>query len=447
MRIPVAAALVLASQIAIPCVARADALHDAVVADYDHLGPLFEHFHRHPELSYVEHATAARLAAELRDAGLEVTEGVGGTGVVGVLRNGTGPVVLVRADMDGLPIAEKSGLPYASEVRQVDVDGNEFPVMHACGHDVHMTALVGTMRQLAARRDAWAGTVLAIGQPAEERIGGARKMIADGLYARFPRPDYALALHVSSMLESGRLALDPGIAFSSSDSLDIIVHGVGTHGAAPQFGKDPIVIAAQIVLALQTLVARELSPFAPGVVTVGSLHAGTKHNIISDEARLQLTVRADDAAVREQLLAGIRRIAENIGRAAGLPEDRLPEVTEPLASTPPTLNDPALTARVRATLTARFGDARLESRPRVGMGAEDFAYFLDVEPPVPGVYFRVGGTPAEAFAAAAADGPPVPAHHSPLFKIAPRPAVVTGVEAMTVAVLDLLAPPPATAQH
>ncbi|MEQ8661440.1 MAG: amidohydrolase, partial [Gammaproteobacteria bacterium] len=342
-------------------------------------------------------------------------------------------------------IAEKSGLPYASRVRQVDIDGNEFPVMHACGHDIHMTALVGTMRQLSRRRDAWSGTVLAIGQPAEERIGGARKMLADGLYTRFPRPDYALALHVSSLLESGRLALDAGIAFSSSDSLDIVVHGVGTHGAAPQFGKDPVVIAAQIVLALQTLVARELSPFAPGVVTVGSFHAGSKHNIISDEARLQLTVRADDAAVRAQLLAGIRRIAENIGRAAGLPEDRLPEVTAPLASTPPTVNDAALTARVRAVFVARFGEAALDTRPRVGMGAEDFAYFLDVEPPVPGVYFRVGGTPAQAFAAAAAGGPAVPAHHSPLFRVAPRAAIVSGVEAMTAAVLELLAPGAAAA--
>ncbi len=420
-------------------------LRDAIAADYDHLGPLFEHFHRHPELSYVEHETAARLAAELREAGLAVTEGVGGTGVVGVLENGPGPVVLVRADMDGLPLAEKSGLPYASEARQVDVDGNEFPVMHACGHDMHMTALVGTMRQLAARRDAWRGTVLAIGQPAEERIGGARKMIADGLYTRFPRPDFALALHVSSLLETGMLTLDPGIAFSSSDSLDIIVHGVGTHGAAPQFGKDPVVIASQIVLALQTLVARELSPFEPGVVTVGSFHAGTKHNIISDEARLQLTVRADDAAVRDKLLAGIRRIAENVGRAAGLPDDRLPEVTAPLASTPPTRNEPALTARLRGVLARHFGAERLSSRPRVGMGAEDFAYFLDVDPPVPGVYFRVGGTPAEAFATAAAGGPPVPAHHSPLFKIAPRPAVVNGVEAMTVAVLELLGAAPVVA--
>lgn len=419
----------------------ADDLASAIAADYPHLGALFRHFHANPELSYVEHRTAARLATELRDAGVTVTEGVGGTGVVGVLENGDGPVVLVRADMDGLPIRENSGLDYASGVVQTDIDGNEFPVMHACGHDVHMTALVGTARRLAAMRERWRGTVLFIGQPAEERIGGARKMIADGLYERFPRPDYALALHVSSLLETGKMRLQPGIAFSSSDSLDIIVHGTGTHGASPHLGRDPVVLGAQIVLALQTLIARETSPFDAGVVTVGAFHAGTKHNIISDRATLQLTVRSNDAQVRAALLGGIRRIAENLGRAAGLPEERLPEVTEPLASTPPTLNDPALTARVRGVLETRFGADSFVDRPREGMGAEDFAYFLDVKPPVPGAYFRVGGTPAAAFAAAAAGGPPVPGHHSPLFRIEPEPAITHGIEAMTVAVLDLLAPP------
>ena len=420
--------------------AGAGELADVIDADYAYLGPLFEYFHQHPELSYVEHQIAPRLALELRAAGVEVTEGVGGTGVVGVIDNGPGPVVLIRADMDGLPIKERSGLTYASQQRQVDIDGNEFPVMHACGHDVHITALVGTARQLLRVRKFWRGTVVLIGQPAEERIGGARKMIADGLYERFPRPDYALALHVASLLETGRFRLDPGIAFSSSDSVDIIVHGVGTHGASPQLGKDPVVIAAQIVLALQTLVAREISPFDPGVVTVGSFHAGTKHNIISETAKLQLTIRSNAAPVREQLLAGVRRIAENIGRAAGLPEDRLPEVTPPLASTPPTMNDVALTARIRAALVEWFGEAQFETKPRVGMGAEDFAYFLDVDPPVPGAYFRVGGTPKAAFDAAAAGGPVVSGHHSPLFKIAPRPAIVTSVEAMTIAALELLNP-------
>lgn len=412
-------------------------LRAAIEADYAHLGPLFEHFHRNPELSYVEFETAKRLATELRDAGATVTEGVGGTGVVGVLENGDGPVVMIRADMDGLPIEERSGLPYASDRRQQTPEGQEYPVMHACGHDVHMTVLVGVARRLAALREAWSGTVLFVGQPAEERIGGARAMIEDGLYDRFPRPDLALAMHVSSTMRTGTFRLDPGLAFSGSDSLDVIVHGVGSHGAYPHLGKDPVVIGAQLVLALQTLVSRELSPTAPGVVTVGSFHAGTKHNIISDRAVLQLTVRSDAAETRETLLGGIRRIAEHVGRAAGLDGEKLPEVSEPVASTPPTVNDPALTARVRAAIARRFGEDAFVTKPRTGMGAEDFSYFLQVEPPVPGAYFRVGGTPAAVFAAAQAGGPPVPAHHSPLFRIAPRPAVLDGVEAMVLAVLEL----------
>ena len=416
-------------------------LRAAVEQDYGYLGPLFEHFHANPELSYVEHQTAARLAAELRDAGVEVTEKVGETGVVGIIANGEGPVVLVRADMDGLPLTEKSGLPYASKVTQADVNGNVFPVMHACGHDVHIVALIGTARQLIARKDQWRGTVVLIGQPAEERIGGAKKMLEDGLYKRFPRPDIALALHVSSQMPNGLIRLDPGITFSSSDSVDLIVHGVGTHGASPHLGKDPIVIASQIVVALQTLVAREISPLDSGVVTVGAFHAGTKHNIISDRAELQLTIRSDDLAVRRKLLDGIKRIAENVGRAAGLPEDRLPEMRPSIASTLPTVNDPEATARVRATFARHFGDEVFFSKPRAGMGAEDFSYFLQVDPPVPGVYFRVGGTPAAAFDAAAKGGPPVPGHHSPIFKIKPRPSIVLGVEAMTVAVLDLLSAP------
>ncbi|MCZ6666699.1 MAG: amidohydrolase [Gammaproteobacteria bacterium] len=417
-------------------------LRDAIGADYDYLAGLFEHFHRHPELSYREEKTARRLAQELRDAGVEVTEGVGGTGLVGIMKNGAGPVVMLRADMDGLPIEEKSGLSYGSTARQTDVDGREFPVMHACGHDVHMTVLVGTARRLQAMRDDWRGTIVLVGQPAEERIGGAARMLEDGLYQRFPRPDYALAMHVSSALETGKFRLDPGIAFSSSDSIDLIVHGVGSHGASPHLGKDPVVIASQIVLALQTLVAREISPMEPAVVTVGAFHAGTKHNIISDRAELQLTVRSDRLETRTRLLEGIKRIAENIGRAAGLPEDRLPEVRPPVASTLPTINDPEMTGRIRAALISHFGEDAFVVEPRSGMGAEDFSYFLQVEPPVPGVYFRVGGTPKAAFEAADAGGPPVPPHHSPLFRIAPRPSIVTGVEAMTISVLELLGRPP-----
>ncbi len=421
--------------------AFASPLSDAVKADYDkQLSALFVDFHKNPELSYVENRTAKIMAKQLRDAGATVTEGVGGTGVVGVMKNGDGPVVLVRADMDGLPLKEASGLSYASTVRQTGIDGVEAPVMHACGHDVHITSLVGTANRLAAMKDQWRGTVLLIVQPAEERIGGARKMLEDGLYTRFPKPDYALAFHVDADNPTGKLVADPGISSSSSDSVDIVIHGVGAHGASPHQGKDPIVMGAQIVMALQTLVSREISPLDPGVVTVGAFHSGLKHNIISDRAELQLTVRSDDEAVRKTLLDGIKRIALNVGRMNGLPEDKLPEVKTSVESTPVTLNDPALTARMRGVFQRTFGEQTLISPPRTGMGAEDFAYFIQPEHKVPGFYFVVGGTPQAVFDAAKNGGPPVPSHHSPFFKIDPEPSIRLGTEAMTVAVLDLLKP-------
>jgi len=420
--------------------AHANDLRDAVARDYDRLlGDLFVHFHRNPELSFREDRTAKRLAAELRKLGVDVTEGVGGTGLVGMIRNGDGPTVLVRADMDGLPVREQSGLDYASTASQVDITGQEMPVMHACGHDVHITALIGAAKRLMAARDRWRGTVMLVGQPAEERIGGAKAMMDDGLYDRFGRPDYALAFHVASMLPAGKIEIEPGLRYSSSDSVNIVVHGIGSHGAAPHRGKDPIVIASQIVVMLQTLVAREIPPLEPGVVTVGAFHAGSKHNIISDRAELQLTVRSDNEDVRATLLAGIKRIAENLGRAAGLPEDLLPTVELSVEATPTTWNDPDLTARVRAAIVAQMGEDALTFRPRESMGAEDFPYFTRTEPEVPGVYFAVGGTPQADFDAEDAGGPPVPAHHSPFFKIAPAPAITAGVEAMTAAVLDLLA--------
>lgn len=428
-----------ASALATPAMAAPD-FAPAVKADYDRsLAALFDYFHRNPELSYKEVKTATRMARELRAAGAIVTEGVGGTGVVGVMKNGEGPVVLVRADMDGLPLREDSGLPNMSAVRQVGIDGVESPVMHACGHDVHITSLIGTARRLAAMKDRWRGTVLFVVQPAEERIGGARAMLDDGLYSRFPKPDYALAFHVAADFPTGKLDIQPGLVASSSDSVDILIHGVGAHGAYPHEGKDPIVMGAEIVMALQTLVSREIAPLSPGVVTVGAFNGGTKHNIISDKATLQLTVRSNDQAVRQTLLAGVKRIAENVGRMNGMPEDKLPEVRVSKESTPPTMNDPALTERVKAALATTFGaDTILPPAPPSGMGAEDFAYFVQPELGVPGVYFYVGGTPPAAFAAAKAGGPPVPSHHSPHFRIDPEPSVRLGTEAMTVAVLDLL---------
>ncbi|MEE8467763.1 MAG: amidohydrolase [Planctomycetota bacterium] len=438
--------LILAGLLALAPQARAaqatvddDTLKSAVARDWqEDLSALFVHFHRNPELSFLETETAARLAQELRAAGVEVTEGVGGTGVVGMLRNGEGPLVLVRADMDGLPVKEATGLSYASTATQVNLAGAEVPVMHACGHDVHMTALVGTARRLVAFKDRWAGTVMFIGQPAEERIGGARAMLADGLYERFGVPDQALAFHVGAGEPAGKVEVHGGLYASSSDSVDIIVHGIGAHGASPHKGKDPIYIAAQIVVALQGLVSRELAPLAPGVVTVGSFHGGFKHNIIPDEVKLQLTVRSNDEGVRAQLLEGIVRIADGVGRAAGLPEDLLPEVIVSTEATPTTINDVALSERIHAAFVRELGEDALFVNEPEGMGAEDFAYFVQTEHKVPGCYFSVGGTPQADLDAEEAGGPAVASHHSPLFKIDPEPSVKAGIQAMTVAVLELL---------
>lgn len=417
---------------------QADDLSDAIADDYSYLGALFEHFHANPELSFVESETAARLAAELASLGFTVTQGIGGTGVVAIMENGPGPRVLVRADMDGLPVEEDTGLPYASTARQNNLEGIEQPVMHACGHDMHMTSLVGTARRLVANRDSWSGTLMLIGQPAEERIGGAKAMMEDGLYERFGRPDYALALHVAAGEPAGKLIYSKGLAYSSSDSVDIRVYGVGTHGASPHLGKDPVVLASQIVGALQTLVAREISPLDAGVVTVGSFHAGRKHNIISDHADLQLTVRSNDEAVREKLLQGIKRIAENMGRVAGLPEDKLPKVDLSVESTPVTINNTALANRVEGAFENGFSADDLIIYEQKGMGAEDFPYFTNATPPVPGFYFNVGGTPQADLDAQENGGPSVAGHHSPFFKIAPEPSIKAGVHAMTLAVLELM---------
>ncbi len=414
-------------------------LAQAIGEDYDeHLGTLFDHFHRNPELSTVEHETARRMALELSLAGFDVTEGVGGTGVVAMLENGDGPLVMMRADMDGLPVEEKSGLENASRAQQQDpVTGNMVYTMHACGHDVHITSLVGTARQMAARRDEWTGTLMLLVQPAEERVLGARAMRDDGVWERFGKPDYALAFHVSSSGLAGQINVQEGSPYAGADTVDIVIHGVGAHGASPHRGKDPIVLGSQIVLALQTLVSRELSPRDPGVVTVGSFHSGTKHNIISDRAHLQLTVRNTNEETRAILLNGIRRIAENMGRVAGLPDDKLPEVIISNESVPPVVNDSALVRRLRAAWTEHMGEDSVVDIPTRGMGAEDFPFFTQ-DPDISSVYWSVGGTEQADFDREAAGGEPVPSHHSPLFKIAPRPSVTRGVESTVVALLALL---------
>ena len=419
--------------------AMATDLGDAVQEDYDdYLADLFDHFHRNPELSTVEFETAKRMAQELRAAGFDVTEEVGGTGVVAMLENGPGPLVMMRADMDGLPVEEKSGLENASRATQTDpITGNTVFTMHACGHDVHITSLVGTARQMVARRDEWNGTLMLIVQPAEERVLGARAMKDDDIWGKFGKPDYALAFHVSSNDVAGVINVSEGSPYAGADTVDIIVHGIGAHGASPHRGKDPIVLGSQIVLALQTLVARELSPRDPGVVTVGSFHSGTKHNIISDQAHLQLTVRNTSEETRNILLSGIKRIAENMGRVAGLPEDKLPEVIVSNESVPPTTNNAELARRLKAAWSDAMGDDAVVDIPTKGMGAEDFPLFT-ADPEIPSVYWAIGGTPQEDFDTEMAGGPPVPSHHSPLFKISPEPAVTAGVESTVVALLSLM---------
>lgn len=420
--------------------ARADAgLSDKVDQQYeDYLQALFVHFHQNPELSLVENQTAKRMAEELSAAGFEVTEGIGGTGVVAILKNGEGPMVSMRADMDGLPVEEKSGLSYASKATQVSpITGQEVPVMHACGHDVHITSLVGTAREMQARKDQWSGTLMLIVQPAEERVLGAKAMMEDGLYDRFGTPDYGLAFHVSAGVEAGKLVVVDDSPYAGADTVDITIHGVGAHGAAPHAGKDPIVLGSQIVLALQTLVARELPPRHPGVVTVGSFHSGTKHNIISDKAVLQLTVRNTSQETRKTLLDGIKRIATNMGRVAGLPEDKLPEVVVSNESVPPTVNDAKLAQRLRKLWQEKMGKDAIATPDAKGMGAEDYPFFT-TDPYIPSVYFAVGGTPKKDLDAEKNGGPAVASHHSPLFKIEPEPAVTSGVEATVLALLDLM---------
>lgn len=404
-----------------------------VAPEIARLRELYLHLHTHPELSYQEKETARRVAAELREAGVEVTEGVGQLGVVGVLRNGEGPTVLVRADMDALPVKEATGLPYASRVEARDDEGQPVSVMHACGHDMHMTCLVGTARWLAAHKDRWSGTVLLVAQPAEEKIGGAEKMLDDGLYERFPKPSAALALHVTHDLETGKVAYTTGPALAGSTSVDIFVRGKGGHGAMPHATVDPIVLAALLVLDLQTIVSREVKPFDPAVVTIGAIHGGTKHNIIPPEVHLRLTLRAFRDEVRSQLIEGIERRATALATAHRAPAPKI-VIGE---STPPTVNTPELVQRVVPSLEAALGKESVEPVEPV-MGAEDFGLFSRGGVPI--FMFRLGTIAPDRLKALRAGGQDLPSLHSPLYYPDPDDSIVTGVRAMTAGVVGLLPP-------
>ncbi len=394
---------------------------------------LYRELHQSPELSLAEKETAARMAQVLRDIGAKVTTGVGGHGVVGVLENGPGKVLMLRADMDALPVAEQTGLPYASKVRVPDARGATVGVMHACGHDLHMANLVGVARYLAAHRDRWSGTVLLIFQPAEEMGAGAKSMLADGLFARFPRPDFALALHVSADTPVGQIGYRPGFATANVDSVDIIVKGRGGHGAHPETTIDPIPIAARLVLDLQTIVSREVKPIHPAVVTVGSIHGGTKHNIISDECRLQLTLRSLTPEVRKQLQDAVRRKALAAAASAGAPEPTV-EISD---GTPALHNDPALTGRVVDTLKRLFGEEKVVEGDPV-MGGEDFGRYGLAGVPI--CMIRLGAVSQKRLDEFAARSESPPSLHSPVFYPDAAEALAVGVPALAAVAVDLLAP-------
>jgi hippurate hydrolase len=407
-------------------------------AEVGSLVQLYTHLHRHPELSFHEKETAARLISELKPLGFEVTANVGGHGFVAVMKNGSGPTVLVRTDLDALPVVENTARPYASDVRTTDENGSDVGVMHACGHDIHMTSFVGAARVLAKLKDQWSGTLILIGQPAEERGAGAKAMLDDGLFRRFPRPDYALGLHVDAALETGRVGYHTGYALANVDSVDITIRGVGGHGAYPHATKDPIVIAAQVILALQTIVSREVRPIDSAVVTVGSIHGGAKHNVISDEVKLQLTVRSYTDAVRQQILDAIQRITVGIARAAGVPADREPTVKVIEEEfTPALYNNPELATRLVPVWTQMFGKDKVVERD-AEMGGEDFSRYGREEPRIPIFMFRLGTIDAARMAAAERGGVPLPSLHSALFWPVPDTTVETGVKAMTAAVLELM---------
>jgi amidohydrolase len=397
------------------------------------LEKLYTYLHSHPELSYQEEHTAATLAKELKNLGFDVTSKVGGHGIVGVLRNGDGPTVMVRTDMDALPVVEKTGRPYASKVRARDRDGKEVGVMHACGHDMHMTCWVGTARVLAAQKNQWKGTLVFIGQPAEEVGAGARMMLEDGLFKRFPRPDYCLGLHCMPQLPVGHVSYSEGLLLANVDSVDITVKGRGGHGSTPHQTIDPIVIGARIVLDLQTLVSRENNPFEPVVVTVGAFNGGTVHNIIPSEAKLQLTVRTLKDDVRTKVLEGIKRIANAAAQAANAPE---PIVKLRDESYTPALTNTAPLARKTARLFRDvLGPGKVHEQGPV-LGGEDFSRYGLAGVPI--FFYFLGTVPAERIAEAKQGGAPLPGLHSDLYYPTPAPSIRTGVLTMSLAALNLL---------
>ncbi len=407
---------------------------------------IYKDLHTHPELSTHEERSSAIVAKELRAAGYEVTEHVGKYdepalqcfGVIGVMKNGDGPVVGIRTDLDALPVKEETGVPYASTVTTKNAAGQEVGVMHACGHDIHMSSFIGTARALAKLKDKWHGTVIFIGQPAEETVGGARALLKDGLYTRWPKPNYVLGLHDDAEIETGKIGVTGGYCYANVDSVDVTVKGMGGHGAYPHKTKDPIVLSAEIINAWQTIASRENNPLDPIVVTVGSIHGGTKHNIIPDEVKMQLTVRTYKKEVRDRVLAAIEQIAKGCAASAGLSPDKMPDVhVRTDEFTPATYNNPELTKRVTAALKAAIGDDNVIAKDPT-MGGEDFSEYSLSDHSVPAFMFNVGAVDPAKIAESKKTGMPLPSLHSSRFAPVPEPTIRTAVVGMTSAVLDLM---------
>jgi amidohydrolase len=429
-------ALLAASITAAPV--SAATLDEAIRADLPLLMNVYRDMHANPELSMQEVRTPAKMATEMRKLGFEVTEHVGKSGLIAVLRNGPGPVLMLRADMDALPVKEQTGLAFASKAIGKLPDGSPTPVMHACGHDTHIAAWLGTARRLAALKDQWSGTLVMNLQSGEETGEGARAMLGDGLYTRFPKPNYVLAFHDSAILPAGVIGLTPGYTTASVDNVDITVRGVGGHGASPQSTKDPIVLASRIVVALQTLVSREKNPLDPAVLTVGSFQGGNKHNVIPDEAKLQLTVRTYKPEVRKLLLDGIARVARGEAISAGVPDDRMPLVTiREDQHTPATLNSEKFANRTLELFSRHFGADRTTVLQPFMVGEDVGRYWLN-DPSVEGTLFWIGGVPKAKWDAAGGDTNKLPSLHSPFWAPDAETVITTATEAMTVAAVDVL---------
>ena len=428
-----------------PAAVFAQDLSSNVAGQLPGLVETYKKLHAHPELSHHEEQTAALLAGELRKAGYTVTDRVGkypdgsqAFGVVGILKNGPGPTLLIRADMDALPIIEENDVPYASKVKTKNAIGQEVGVMHACGHDVHVTTLLGTARALAAMKSQWHGTLMLVGQPSEETIDGAKAMMADKMYERFGKPDLAIALHDTFMHPAGTVSITSGPALASSTSIDVTMRGVGGHGSAPQLGKDPIVMAAQFINQIQTIVSRQEDPRDPAVVTVGDIHGGTKRNIIPNEVKMEITARAFTDKARQIIIDGVRQSAQGIAMAAGVPADRAPIVTVlEHESTPVLYNDPALTTRVKGALAQALGAANVIDDPAI-LGSEDFGIFGFDDHKIPVVMFWLGAMDPVKFAAAKAEGKFLPGMHTSRFEPLPEPTLKTGVTGMVAVAVALL---------